>query len=100
MRLNEYIIITCGNTTEVFIGSKAEEEAHEAFMAIMEEAFEYYHNTGTIYLGYDPNNTVTVDGLRANSMDIFKAIANKFGYLDFYSLHLDVYAKGSYCKDV
>ena len=98
MRLNEYIIITCGNTSEVFIGGNAVEEAHKVFVEIMEEAFEYYHSTGTIYLGYSPSNTVTVDGFRANSMNIFKAIANKFGYLDFYSLHLDVYVKGSYCK--
>lgn len=98
MRLNEFIVITCGNTVEVFIGSKAVEEAHKVFVEIMEEAFEYYHNTGTIYLGYDPNNTVTVNEFRANSMNIFKSIANKYGYLDYYSLHLDVYIKGSYCK--
>lgn len=97
MRLNEFIIITCGNTSEVFIGSKAEEEAHEAFMAIMEEAFEHYCNTGVIFLGY-AGGPISIDNFRADSMNIFKAIANKFGYLDFYSLHLDVYVKGSYCK--
>lgn len=98
MRLNEYIIITCGNTSEVFIGSKATEEAHKVFVEIMEKAFKHYCDIGTIYLGYNPNNVVTIDEFRANSMNIFKDIANRFGYLDYYSLHLDVYVKGSYCK--
>lgn len=96
MRLNEYIIITCGNTTEVFIGSKAVEEAHKVFVEIMEKAFKHYHDIGTIYLGYNPNDVATIDEFRDNSMNIFKDIANGFGYLDFYSLHLNVYVKGNF----
>lgn len=98
MRLNEYIVITCGNKTGVFIGANAEDEAFQMFCDIMDDVIDFCGNSNLLLtVGY--NNVVySVSGYKHNKKEVFENVV-KYGYIRYglsFETELHVYTEGAY----
>ena len=103
MQLNEYILITCGNKTGVFIGSEAEKEAFQMFCNIMDDAISFLGNKNLhLTIGY--NNVVySVEEYKQNKKIVFNNVI-KYGYIHYgvsvTEFELHVFVKGCYRDNI
>lgn len=101
MKLNEYINITCGRQTGVFVGANAENEAFDFFtnkIDLMLQAL-YISNDAVLTIGYG-NRYFSVDEYKKNKKAVFDAMV-EFGRLNYeskdgYSFEMNVYVNGAY----